>query len=95
MIATTYVLVGFPALIQYDRRTAVHVVVQSLIHQVHKFLYLLNRIRIYKGDTTSLVDRTALGKLAHISLHSFPATPAVLAERQRTSSVTSQSAAGI
>lgn len=52
-------------------------------------------LRINERDQTDLADRTAPGKLLHMSPHSLPADPALLAQRHRTSSVRSQSAAGI
>ena len=46
-------------------------------------------------DMTNLEDRLALGRLLHMSPHSSPAAPVLLAQRQRISSVGSQSPAGI
>lgn len=44
---------------------------------------------------TDLEESVALGRLPHMSPHSSPAGPVLLAQRQRMSSVGSQSAAGI
>ena len=44
---------------------------------------------------TDLGERVALGRLLHMSSHSSPADPVLFAQRQRISSVGSQSAAGI